>query len=593
MENVYKTSLKRASLIKSAVCVWEQSSLKKKIGDEYTKNQIMCFDENWDDLNKKVMEQVQSTMHLPIVLKRELIYLVRSSSVKLFSWIDFVVKKLSCDVSVALDVCWSENGTIDKLKTIELIKARLPKSKTLKLFNMACYFCAEEYIYELWELLPAEAQTCHFYNRQLYKKYENHLVAYWKYRIADDLPELIRYLVIDHCRIYNLVYSVEENMFRMSVMEGFEHAAKYFWNRMDEEAKQRNLCESVDNILDKNFSLYPYNRKEEYAEIFFFLFKQMNQEEKYELYEENAAMVLNVLLSYWPLQDSFMSTLEDALGYLEPEEYADLCEVIVDKLTDDCDLGVSLQNSKFRVILHAVWRLTPDKMKQAIHTHSNSWYVLKNLLMVEDIQSMKMIINDPDLECEREELIERGKTSFSKLINTNNYKLLEEFTKEVLSEEEVKDFKEKIVKKVEVAYNLILNDRYEEADRFLNFIFDTEEERVAFKREMAYKNTYYCHKKMSTIWAECCRISKEEANNKSLEFLRWCAISEEELPHFKRHVFDFYQMQSAIDKFLIFFRGFDAIEEFLVWCMLTPSEIKEMRIRYKKILKRDIRCLYR
>lgn len=592
MEYEFELNLQRAAMIKIAVSVWERESLKRKIRDEYTNNQLKCYDDNWDVLTREVLLQLESIV-LPVDLKREIIYMVRSISFKMFSWIDFVAKKLHCDVGVAQEICWTEHGTIDKVKSMESLQVGNPKLKIVNLFNMACYFCNEEFIYKLWEHLPSEKQTCQFYNRELYKKYEHHLVAYWKYCINHNLPSLVQYLVIDHCNIYNVNYTVEENMLRLCVSEGFELAAKYFWNKLDKDEKRRNLFKSAMAVLKKSTGNYSLERKEGYVEIFIFLLKKLSEEEKDELIEEEAGLVLNLFLSAWPWQEFFMPIFEAALDRLSQEDYIDLCEIIVDKLTEDHNLGISLQECKFRRILHEVWKKSSPELKESVNVYSNGWYILKNLLSMEDIQSMKMIINDPCLEEERAELIADGNTFFSKLIHQNKYNLIEEFIQEILMEHETTDFKDSIVKKADVAYSFVLKDAYDDADRFLNFILDSETQRDALKKEMAYKHTYSCRKKISMIWSTNCKDTKV-AQTKTMEFLNWCCIrSEAEVIDFKHTVYDFRVLEEGMNNFLLFCRCFDVIEEFLVWCLLTRNEIKQLRIKYKRIFRRNVLPFYK
>ncbi len=79
--------------------------------------------------------------------------------------------------------------------------------------------------------VPKAIQENTFYTETIYEEYKFHLIAYWQLYLDGALHHLTRYLKRvsrDHHKLYDCNHSVEENMFRLSVSQGYELVLSIF-----------------------------------------------------------------------------------------------------------------------------------------------------------------------------------------------------------------------------------------------------------------------------------------------------------------------------------------------------------------------------
>lgn len=653
MEYKFKLNLQRMAMISQALSLWEQPDIKNKTREffihEYIGNEDLdkkkINETQWYNIIKLVLKQLESKI-LPPILNIELMHVIKSIGEKIYNWYEYIYKNIEHTdrqpvVNYIEKIYWTHYGTIDEVKTLKLFWLDNPMLDIAKVYNMACKYTLEEHVNNLWEQIPKEIQDkCY---EDIYKVYERQILAYWECYRDGDLPQLIRYFEVAirnsgrtdmyYNRIYNRHHSVEENMFKLSVYEGYSKAMEYFWDKLNEEERERNIVNSVRISINRYDSYCvngKYYKQERHVEICTFLMNQMRASHKEELFKEETIIgtvhdsfdeksteykydILRMLLSMWPWQEFFIPTLEGMWGYFEEDGYTGLefLYLITSHIKKDYNLGYAIENSKYHRILHEVWYKIPIHLKAKIAGDDSQLNLICDLLSVWDLSSLKLIINAPEMIPRREKLIESGYTRYIKLIKEDKYELLDQFIETILySREEKKIFKQKIdiwdyfirgdqydladkllawqadsgeetrylkkkVNHIRLCQDFIEEDQYELADKFLDWCFASAEEIKNCKNN--FKDDKFSCDYIYELWA----VRKEYvavAREKSFKFLNWFLNSEEEISWFKKEkLINNDQLKEVLFHSFIGQNHFEIIEDFLDWCLLSQEEIQQLK----------------
>lgn len=144
------------------------------------------------EVEKIMMEKIILTTHKS--LHHEIINFVRPIGLQLLRCFDRKEKELYNLYNHSQpdgSLVWTSNGTIDKIQTL---KRRILEENRKKdysfLFELACKYCYEEYMLELWEKMPME------YQRKLWNESEkgNYLTTYWINQLRSKFPFYFEYL---------------------------------------------------------------------------------------------------------------------------------------------------------------------------------------------------------------------------------------------------------------------------------------------------------------------------------------------------------------------------------------------------------------
>ncbi|WP_017442886.1 hypothetical protein [Rickettsia gravesii] len=612
-------NLEQMAMISKAISMWEQKDIKDKVRSFSIDTNSRENEEQWNILIQKVISKL-GTENLPSITKSKLGGIVSAIGLKIFNWIKYIKQELHYGCDYTEQICWTKYGTIDKLVTF---KAWIDNKKLTvsDLYKFACNYCLEEYTNNLWQQIPDQNKVKPFYNTKIYEEYDYHFVAYWKSYMDGNLDMLIKYFKrfgSDYKKIYDLNHSVEENMFRLSILNANELGVKYFWNRLNEEEKERNLKQSVISVLEKS-NEHDITLKDSYIDIFAFLIEEMGKEERAGLFQEYKNAILRTYLLNWPWEELFMPTLEQMWYYFTAEDYKGLICDITSVMYENHKLNNDILTSRYTDILHEVWSKSPVRLKQTVNMERGAWNrVLSNLFAIEDIQSISIIINDQDIVSIRQELIDRGERKCYDLAENGKHELLEKFIQGVLlteierssfkqkicerkinifydyickdkyelvekllkwgfkTEEEQMVFKEAICKKgaLEICYGFIYSGRHELAEKFFEWWGKTSEEKVLLKKDFIYKNEEWYSEEIGLIW--CTTEDILAAKYKSEQFLNWCLDSQEEINLFKKEILGKKFAKKICDG-LIYEDHFKVVENFLKWCLLSTDEIKQFK----------------
>ncbi|XP_043603338.1 uncharacterized protein LOC122576698 [Bombus pyrosoma] len=503
---------------------------------------------------------------------------------------------------------------------------------------MACEYALEENINNLWEQIPREMQNKYYENK--YTEYKRLILAYWQYCRDGNLSLFIRYLETSihtgrtyiHNYLYNKYHSIEENMFRLSVYGGYSKAVEYFWDKLNEEERNRNVVSGIQISVTSNIPDYTtigesYHKKEKCVEICIFLINQVRAGYKrktiacivYDSFEDDIYVcnILKMISSMWPWQDFLGQILDELEAALKAQDNGytglNLLYVITSCMKRDYNLGYVIENSKYGMILHEVWHKIPACLKSKIAETDPHLDLIQDLLEIWHLSSIKLIINAPEMTQWRKKLLESGYiicTRIGQLIRIGQYELLNQFIEKILvSEKEKKLFKQTIdiwdyfinedqydladklldwqsdsieekeelkskINHVGLCLNFIEEDQYELADKLLDWKFSTEKARQVCKD--SFKNNKSSYDYIYKLWA----VEKEDveiARRKSHKFLNWFLHSEEEIVWFKKQKLVNDRLEEILCELFIENNYFETIEYFLDWCLLSKEEIQKLK----------------
>lgn len=665
-------SLQRLAILNIAISLWERPDVKSKVKEFF----ILCARERsresrmlskWYDLTKEVLQQLERDV-LPAILYRELLHVSKEIGKKIYGWYWRIERENMVQygkVGQALEyvdqIYWTQQGTVDAVRIIQSSWIGNANLSVSTIYNFACKYALEECINSLWTQIPQATQDRDY--GDIYRYYTRHILAYWQCLRNDEMTELIwrferysygklGYSVLFNNSfhyLYNPHHSIEENMCRLSMFAGYSNAVKYFWNKLNNEERDRNIV-SGTRILIQQYAYYKYERhytKERYVEICVFLMSKMAVHHQEELFNKKIITLIDdsfeksiqyciveMLLFTWPWQEFLMPTLDKIWLYLENDTSIvyGILQAITSKMSQDCALGFVIEDSQYRSILHQVWNRIPVKIKRKIaldHSDNSLVALMHDLFDIWDLSSIKLVVSAQEMAPRKKELIDSGSKKYAELIKEDQYELLDQFIDQILvSEEEKKSFKKGIdilddlikcdqyyladkllnwqcsaneekgilkskVDNIALIRGFIISSKYELVDKFLSWRFSTEEERKVCKKTVQEDKCVREH--IYKLWAAQKKDVSAALEN-SNKFLYWLLASEEEITSFKQdYLSNNEELEAALCDTFIGYNAFEVIEDFLTWCMLPQEVIHTLKCKVvgKTLLQNCERCIER
>lgn len=642
----FELNLQRMVMISMATWLWEQSHIRNKIQEflifEYKEHENHSNEEKWHDIAKLILEQIDSYI-LYSTLKIELSHIIKSVGEKIFNWYEYIRKnieygKKESAINYIEKIYWTHYGSVDEVKILKSFWIDNPTLNIVTVYDMACEYALEEIINSLWEQVPREVQKkC---RQNIYTEYKCLILAYWQCCRDGNLSLFIRYLetavhsgrtyIYNH--LYNRYHSVEENMFRLSVYGGYSKAVEYFWDKLNEEERNRNVISGIQISVTSHIPDYSTigescHRQEKCVEICIFLINQVRTDHKrktiarivHDSFEDDIYIcsILRMISSMWPWQDFLGQILDELEAALKAQNNGytglNLLCVITSCMKRDYNLGYVIENSKYVMILSEVWHKIPACLKSKIAETDPYLDLIQDLLWVWHLPSIKLIINAPEMTQWKKRLLESGYIiciKIGNLVRLGQYELLSEFTEEVLVfEKEKKLFKQAIntwnyfisidrydladklldwqsdsieekeelkskINHVELCLNFIKKDKYELADKLLDWKFSTKEAIQVCKDSFIDDKSSYDY--IYKLWA----VEKEHieiAQKKSDKFLNWFLHSEGEIVRFKKQKLVNDRLEERLCELFIKNNYFETIDYFLDWCSLSKDEIQKLK----------------
>ncbi|XP_034952650.1 uncharacterized protein [Chelonus insularis] len=635
--------LQQRAGVKIAILFWTKQEVKDRIvqffqnNDQFYTNEVK---DRWREFTKNVMNEFYDEK-LPQLLEAEVMHLVKIIGENLFDMYQFIkyedqpsfeVENISLNYIDKLH--WTSYGNIDGAKTLKTFWLDNPNLSATKVYDIACSYAVEEHIDQLWHKIPNDIQNNNY--EDIFNRLNRHILAYWKCRRDNTLPNLIKYFESaagdseEHLAELSFMYdqnlTPEVNMLKLSVHEGYSTATKYFWSKIPEEHRNINLlefaCKTVENYnyYEKmNHTIKDYMRGQ-YVEICMFLISQMTANDKqlffttkirsYGVYNvellDPRNEILKMLLSSWPWQELFVSVLKDVVKFQNYDNtmVCTFMDVITNKLVEEYELGYSTETSKYRTLLYQAWRIIPEFTKQNMLGEDVNYKFVCDLINVWDINSLKLILNDPAIAAIRNEFIELGSESYERLIAEDQFEKLDEFMEEIFkSTIEKKFFKQTInvwhllinnnqfqiadkllnwqdvtpeeedsiknnIDHISLCKDLIERQQYDAANNLLIWKFKTEEERKKCRDH--FKSDIFSIERIYKIWKRH-KLNIQQSTWESLQFLSWFLESEREIVRFKKEKIIHSEMNDFFMDYLCEMNAVGIIDYFINWCSVSKK----------------------
>ncbi|GFU24543.1 uncharacterized protein TNCV_2264951 [Trichonephila clavipes] len=275
-------------------------------------------------INKKI-----SLLGLPSLLQKRIDHLILPISLTMIEWLSYHLSILGFEDDLLNCLHWKSDGTIDELETATSL-VRNENIRIDRRFNLACIYCLENDIRELWKKLYWYQQ--HYLSRnELFSLTQ----CYW-----------IPYLRGMRTNRYNFYC-------RNTV------ALKYFLKR-EEEPRKRYRCL-------KQFILQSGMKP---SVVRFCLFK-MAPEEQEKIFKKYPAEVLMSFLE-WPFQNLFLDVADHLWSYLPKGSFFSIMHFIHKK-----KIMNEWQDFDYEDLLFEFWRRSPTDFKNYVN-ENNEFLSLRN-----------------------------------------------------------------------------------------------------------------------------------------------------------------------------------------------------------------------
>ncbi|XP_034946356.1 uncharacterized protein [Chelonus insularis] len=650
MQLKLQLNLQQRAALRVSISFWGKKNLQDKV-KIFFNNYGDLDDHNskyeWKKFIKKALDEWNRDL-LPLHLERDLIHIIKEIGEKIYNWYQYIEHENESQygekraaIKYIDRIYWTPYGTADEVKILETFWLKNLHLNVAKVYNIACSDALEEHINDLWEKILPKIQK-EFYN-DIYKNYDRHILAYWKHRRDGDLSNLISHYeatASDFIRRelydygYDLNDSVDQNMLWLSVHQGYSLAVKYFWKKLTVEQRNNSVINCARTAV-LNYGIYENSeehvasyKKEKYIEIYIFLINQMTNDQRLLFYnrllfdnEEDplsfkdycmGATVLRMFFFVWPWQELLIPVLNNVLQYSQHKSHTVyyLLEEITDKIIENHQLGYVTENSKYQSILHEVWCSIPKSVKLKIVDELPYENVISKLIALGDINSIKLIFNDPAIVDVRDEFIGSGKDGYIELIENNQYELLNQLIREIFNcEKDKKLFRQNM----NIWEYFIVKDQYDQVDKLLDWQCSTPEERQYLKSGIDYlrlcqyfidKEQYdladkYLNWQFATkeeskrcidfflndissieriydFWKSC-GININNAMEKSSNFLSWLLESDEKVAYFKKEKIVNSVRETLFTDFFLIQDLVSTMEAFLFWCLPSQEEIQQTK----------------
>lgn len=417
MDMKFEINLQQICLVKIASSLWENKNTKPKI--QYFLQKIHKYPANYPEKTNvahwnKVMKDVLShtnNLPLPAKFRSKLKHVTRSLGLNIYSWKKYIKSLLPEDSTCIEDLFWTHYGTIDKVKIFKYWVEK-KKLETTQLFNIACFFYLEEYIYILWNEIPEVVKKNEFHSKTIYEDDTYCHIAFWKNWLEGTTKNLENarssYVSVQVNSFSSYRYpnrpnnrlrsSFEHCMLWVSLIQRHEFGVKYFWNKLDGEED--------DNLKHFLRCLLQCQRSPADSEAILHLVPKLFTKDSVEFSSEECNFGLLMLLSNHPWDEFFVPVLErisksyPTIMHGEEFEKSKLyflswIEKIVDLMKQELQLYGTVENSVYQNFLHETWRRIPDwaKFWSDDGWNDNFNNILSKLLLLEDFASLKLIVN--------------------------------------------------------------------------------------------------------------------------------------------------------------------------------------------------------
>ncbi|XP_015927722.1 uncharacterized protein [Parasteatoda tepidariorum] len=473
---------------------------------------------------------------------------------------------------------WTMEGVLDQVKSLkELIINAVTRKDLDYFYKLACKYCLEEDILDLWEKAPS-AKTMQLNTLSIL--YKTHILAYWAAVQNNVLPHLLtKILLFDPYNIYNPDLGIYENLILLSIYIGNPFAFKYFWFKLSDHEKYVNIENWVTKLTGK-IKRHKYTQHQTYdvhTDMLWFLLAQepaSDPEKGRQIINCHSKILFLSLCFYWPFQRFLVPAMFKLMSYIHIDTYASIMKDLVSETK-----GGRLTEEQFR----AIWHYSPLQFQNHFLSIINSkpkarLFMLSTLLLAGEIPTICIILNN-DSPIERNRFVTNLiQSNLKRLIQESKLRFANALLSKEMSESDINTFKQHVMVTYANDYccDCMCKLNYNATEQFLNWGFQSLSEIQNFKKSQLNLNEIFIsliqlgdfgHADRFLSW---CFDSETEVN----QFINGF-VSEDNILYFEKLVFRL----SSLDKY-----GWDIFENFLNHISLPSPKIKIL----KKLLLKEV-----
>lgn len=231
-------SLKHISLVQVATTLWKQHDILTLV-EEFSKAQLrskrghvfyIAVTRNekvikWTNIEERVLEKVPQLI-IPTSLEEKMFCYIQLVGLEIFKWLNYHPGCFVFGLGLPNKFCWTIRNTVDTKKTAEVYI----KDKTIDItarYKMACLYCFEDDILELWYKLP-ESYKISFYNEvNTVHNFQRKLLLFWWHYIREKANK--KNMIKRKSPFFS-----DKHMFHCAVEGGYVAATEYFWKKVDQ-----------------------------------------------------------------------------------------------------------------------------------------------------------------------------------------------------------------------------------------------------------------------------------------------------------------------------------------------------------------------
>ncbi|GBN19557.1 hypothetical protein AVEN_130047-1 [Araneus ventricosus] len=321
---VLMLSLEEMALRRVAVVLWNEPDILASIGKLQFKPDRNPFHPAWDEIEWrgtvecKVTDEM-SKLLLPESLKKQMIPRLKAVGLEIPIWKVLHEAYLSdsnedFNIDILEKLFWTTVGTVDYKKTAEEL-VRCDEVDIVKRFELACFYCLENYIPLFWNELPEENKKT-FYNEEDTSRVERPNLQLFLPYILKRQPEF------DHLPLT----TIHTNSFEYSALCGNKTLTEYCFWKLSKEEREASLVQTAINLVihrEDMFFRQSAVRQKKLSDVLCYLLSLMTPEEQIRIFKELSCEVLRCFLD-WPWQDLFWDIADVSWTFLPERKYRKL-----------------------------------------------------------------------------------------------------------------------------------------------------------------------------------------------------------------------------------------------------------------------------
>ncbi|KAF8789781.1 hypothetical protein HNY73_007694 [Argiope bruennichi] len=333
------------------------------------------------DLLKGLLPEVP----LAQAMKHELFSVMKSVSREIIKWLDIHENYLGpCnlnDLEHLKHLCWTSLGCVDYRETAAAL-IRHEKLGVAQRYKLACLYCLEEDIRELWRKMPERSKRS-YYDAKSPNLKQPGLVLIWTFILKGKEKKLLKFLEENG----NFYPSIDHLGFECAAIRGYRTAAQYFYEMLKSEEKEELLMKTAMSVAMQRSNDYFFymEERQQLGDVLFYLMSVMQPYEQKILLWHHPCETLKCALD-WPRQDAFIELAKSVYPFLSLRTYIR----VIFNLSRNSSWGYN--HSK---LFQEFFMLEPFDFSLALIVYND---ILRDFIRSDDIETVKFLFRHLDAQ---------------------------------------------------------------------------------------------------------------------------------------------------------------------------------------------------